>query len=102
MNRLLGEIECALKPLWDVEMRGQGQRAVTHKSGDLLWRDSAKAGWAVCLQEVQDRTGQSIKVRLKGSETAVQSGYYVNVSDDCSRNAELNRLVEALRVAVGR
>jgi len=26
----------------------------------------------------------------------------VNVSDVCSRNSELNRLVEALRVAVGR
>ena len=102
VNRLLGEIECDLKPLWEVEMRGQGQRAVTHKPGDLLWRDSAKAGWAVCLEEVQDRTGQSIKVRPKGAQTAVQSGYYVNVSDVCSRNSELNRLVEELRVAVGR
>jgi hypothetical protein len=102
VNRLLGEIECALKPLWEVEMRGQRQRAVTHKPGDLLWRDSAKAGWAVCLEEVQDRTGQSINVRLKGAQTAVQSGYYVNVSDVCSRNAELNRFVEELRVVVGR
>lgn len=100
VNRLLREIESALKPLWEVEMRGQGERAVIHRPGDLLWRDSAKAGWAVCLDEVQDRTGQSIKVRLKGAETAVQSGYYVNVSDVCSRNSDLSRLVQELRLVV--
>lgn len=101
VTRLLGEIECALKPTWEAEMRGQGQRAITHKPGDLLWRDSTKAGWAVCLEEVQDRTGQSIKVRLKGLETAVQAGYYVNVSEVCGRNSELSRLVEELRHTVG-
>lgn len=80
-------------------MRGQGQRGITHKLGDLLWRE--KVGWAVCLEATRDRTGQSIKVRLKGVEKAVMAGYYVNVSDTCSRNSELGRLVEELRLAVG-
>ena len=96
VNRLVEEIECVLTHVWEVEMQGQRHRAVIHKVGDILWRDSAKAGWAVCLEEIQDRTGQPIKVRLKGTETAVQSGYYVNVSEVCSRNFELKLLLEKL------
>lgn len=91
VNRLLGEIEHALKPAWESEMREQGIRSITHKSGDLLWRD--KVGWAVCLAETQARSGQSIKVRLKGVEKDVMAGYYVNVSDVCNRDPVLGRLV---------
>lgn len=95
MNRLLGELEHALRPVWMSEMCDQVARTITHKQGDLLWRD--KVGWAVCLEEVQDRTGQSIKVRLKGVEKAVMSGYCVNVSEFCSRNSALSSLVADLR-----
>lgn len=98
VNRLLGEVENALRPVWESEMRDQGARAITHKQGDLLWRD--KVGWAVCLEEVQDRTGQSIKVRLKGVETAVMAGFYVNVSDACSRDPVLDRLIGDLRRSI--
>ncbi len=98
VNRLLGEIESALRPVREPEMRDQGARAITHKQGDLLWRD--KVGWAVCLEEVQDRTGQSIKVRLKGVEKAVMAGFYVNVSEVGCRNPELRQLVEQLRRTV--
>ena len=98
VNRLLGELEHALRPVWMSEMYVQGARTITHKQGDLLWRD--KVGWAVCIEEVQDRTGQSIKVRLKGVEKAVMSGYYVNVSEFCSRNSALSSLVADLRRCV--
>jgi hypothetical protein len=98
VNRLLGEIESALRPVWESEMRDQGARAITHKQGDLLWRD--KVGWAVCLEEVQDRAGQAVKVRLKGVEKAVMAGFYVNVSDACSRNSALDRLIGDLRRSV--
>lgn len=98
VNRLLGEIESALRPVWESEMRGQGARAITHKQGDLLWRD--KVGWAVCLEEVQDRAGQPIKVRLKGVEKAVMAGFYVNVSETSSRNAVLAQLLVALKRTV--
>jgi len=98
VNRLLGELEHALRPVWMSEICDQGARTITHKQGDLLWRD--KVGWAVCLEEVQDRTGQSIKVRLKGVEKAVMSGYYVNVSEFCSRNSALSSLVADLRRCV--
>jgi len=95
VTRLLGEIESALRPVWELEMRAQGVRAIHHKLGDLLWRD--KVGWAICLEEAQDRAGQSIKVRLKGVEKAVMAGFYVNVSEVCGRNPLLNGLIEELR-----
>lgn len=98
VSRLLGEIENALQPVWESEVRDQGARAITHKQGDLLWRE--KVGWAVCLEEVQDRTGQSIKVRLKGAEKAVMAGYYVNVSEVCSRDTRLERMIDNLRSTV--
>lgn len=98
VSRLLGEIEHALLPVWESEMRDQGARAITHKQGDLLWRD--KVGWAVCLEETQDRAGQSIKVRLKGVEKAVMASFYVNVSEVCSRHSVLSQLVVDLRRTV--
>lgn len=100
VNRLLGELEHVLRQVWEAEKLDQGARAITHKQGDLLWRD--KVGWAVCLEQTQNRTGQSIKVRLKGVETAVMAGYYVNVAAACYRNPELRQLVEDLRRTVGR
>lgn len=98
VNRLLGEIEYALRQVWESEMRDQGARSITHKQGDLLWRD--RVGWAVCLKEVVDRTGQPIKVRLKGVEKAVMTGFYVNVSEVCSRHAVLSQLLVALQRTV--
>lgn len=94
-NKLLDEIENALRPVWESAMRDQGARAITHKKGDLLWRD--KVGWAVCLEAVQDRAGQPIKVRLKGVEKAVMAGFYANVSEICGRNALLDSLLVELR-----
>ena len=64
----------------------------------LLWRE--KVGWAVCLAETQARTGQSIKVRLRGVEKNVMTGYYVNVSEVCHRYPALGHLIEELRQAV--
>ena len=98
MTRLLGEIEGVLRPVWESEMRGQGERGITHKPGDLLWRE--KVGWAVCLAETQARVGQSVKVRLRGVEKDVMAGYYVNVSEVCIRNPVLGHLIEELRQTV--
>ncbi len=98
VNRLLCEIEGTLQPVWASEMRGQGERGITHKLGDLFWR--AKVGWAVCLAETQARPGQSIKVRLRGVEKIVMTGYYVNVSEVCHRYPALGHLIEELRQAV--
>jgi hypothetical protein len=97
-SRLLDELENALRPAWESEIQGQRARAITHKRGDFLWRHNV--GWAVCLEDVHDNTGQPIKVRLKGIETAVMAGFYVNVSDACGRDPALDRLVQDLRRAV--
>jgi hypothetical protein len=98
VNRLLGELEYALRQVWESEMRDQGARAITHKQGDLLWRD--KVGWAVCLEQIRNQSGQFIKVRLKGVEKNVMAGYYVNVSETCNRDPALDRLVADLRHSV--
>lgn len=79
-------------------MHGQLERGITHKLGDVLWRENV--GWAVCLAETQARAGQSVKVRLRGIEKGVMAGYYVNVSDVCRRNPALGHLIDALRQAV--
>ena len=98
MSRLLCEIERTLLPVWESEMRGQGERGITHRLGDLLWRE--KVGWAVCLAETQARAGQSIKVRLRGVEKNVMPGYYVNVSEVSLRHRSLAHLLEELRRTV--
>ena len=101
VKRLLDEIEHELRQIWAAEMRDQEVRAIIHKQGDLLWRDSAKSGWVVCLKDAQNREG-SIRVRLRGLEKDVSSGYYVNVSEVCSRNSRLSDLVTKLRSSVNR
>jgi hypothetical protein len=98
VNRLLCMIEDSLQPVWESEMRFQEELGITHKLGDLLWRK--KVGWAVCLAETQTRVGQSVRVRLRGVEKNVMPGYYVNVSELASRNAELDHLIHQLRIGV--
>lgn len=98
VTRLLGEIEGVLKTVWESEMRGQLERGITHKLGDLLWRE--KVGWAVCLAETQARVGHSVTVRLRGVEKEVMAGYYVSVSEVCLRNPALGHLIKELRQTV--
>lgn len=98
VNRLLCEVEGALKPVWESEMRDQGERGIIHKRGDLLWRENV--GWAVCLAEARARAGHSVKVRLRGVEKDVMAGYYVNVSEVCLQNPALDHQIEELRQAV--
>jgi hypothetical protein len=98
VTRVLDEIDSELRQVWEVELRKQGERGITHKVGDLLWRE--KIGWAICLEEAASTAGQSKKVRLRGKEKAVMNGYYVNVTEVCSRNPTLGSLIEELRHTV--
>ena len=98
VNRLLGEIEHTLQPVWESELHHQEAHTITHRQGDLLWRDNV--GWAVCLKDTQNRPREPIKVRLKGVERDVMAGFYVNVTEVCSRQPVLSQLVAALRRVV--
>jgi hypothetical protein len=98
VTRLLDEIESALKPVWEAEIHQQEARGITHKAGDLLWRE--KIGWAICLEDAPSKAGLSVRVRLRGSEKAVMNGYYVNVSDLASRDANLSGQIDNLRRTV--
>jgi len=98
VTRLLTDIESFLAPVWDAEMRVQVGRSISHKVGDLLWRE--KVGWAVCLIASDGKPGQPIKVRLRGAEKDVVGGYYVNVSELASRDHKLGDLIHQLRASV--
>ncbi|RSM21860.1 phospholipase D-like domain-containing protein [Aeromonas salmonicida] len=98
VNRLLGEIEHTLRPIWMSEIQAQRANEITHKLGDLLWRDGV--GWAVCLKETQEQAGVWITTRRNGLEKLVMAGFYVNLSEVCSRHPVLNQLVIQLKCAV--
>lgn len=98
VTELLNEIENLLRPLWMTEIGSQIDRTLLHKVGDLLWRENV--GWAVCLAEDGSNSGTPIQVRLRGVNTKVKIGYYVNVSDLASRNSELSNLIAAMRAIV--
>lgn len=98
VTSLLDQIDSELRQVWILELQQQGERGITHKQGDLLWRDNV--GWAICLCETRDRIGQPVKVRLRGVEKNVAAGYYVNVSEVCSRNPAIGSMVEELRRTV--
>lgn len=100
VSRLLHEIEGLLAPIWNAEMHDQTDRSITHKVGDLLWRENV--GWAICLADTEARSGQAIKVRLRGLEKAVMVGYYVNVTELAGRRPDLARLLDQLREAASR
>ena len=100
VSRLLNEIEDLLTPVWNAEMHDQTDRSITQKVGDLLWRENV--GWAICLADTEARSGQAIKVRLRGLEKAVMVGYYVNVTELAGRRPDLARLLDQLREAASR
>ena len=100
VSRLLDDIESLLVPIWNTEMHDQTDRSITHKVGDLLWRENV--GWAICLADTEAKSGQAIKVRLRGLEKVVMVGYYVNVTDLASRRPDLERLLDRLREAASR
>lgn len=100
VSRLLDDIEGLLAPIWNAEMHDQTDRSLTHKVGDLLWRENV--GWAICLADTEARSGEAIKVRLRGLEKAVMVGYYVNVTELAGRHPDLARLLEQLRDAASR
>ena len=95
VSRLLKEIEDVLTPIWIAEMGEQAERSITHEVSDFLWRENW--GWAICLAATEDRNGQLIKVRLRGQETDVMGGYYVNVTELASRHEDLARIIEQIR-----
>lgn len=98
VTQLLNEVEDALGLIWEGELLRQGELGITHKVGDLLWRD--KVGWAVCLAEAQARTGQAVHVRLRGIDKDVAFGFYVNVSNLAAQAPQIGDLIARLRLEV--
>jgi len=95
VTRLLGEIEERLRPTWAEGSKAQTERRITHKVGDLLWRDNV--GWAVCLEENHLENNLPTHVRLKGQKKNVMAGYYVNVTDVAGQHPDLQQRLADLR-----
>lgn len=94
VTRLLTEIENILVPVWKACLQDQAVRSIGHRIGDFLWRENV--GWAICVVASDGKSGQSIKVRLRGVDTDVMVGFYVNVSELCQQNSVLGKLIEEL------
>lgn len=95
VSRVLGQLEDNLQSLWAEAAKAQTDRQITHKVGDLLWRENV--GWAVCLEDNALENNLPTRVRLKGQEVKVGGGYYVNVTDLALRHAELQQCLNELR-----
>lgn len=102
VTRILGEIEERLRPLWAEGARVQTERRITHKVGDLLWRENVDlaVGWAVCLEDNPLENNQATQVRLRGQEKKVVAGYYVNVIDLAGQHPELQQLLTDLQTGI--
>ena len=96
-SKLLDCIELEIRPVWEQEARAQMERSITHHVGDWLWR--ANVGWAICLADASGR--DALRVRLRGAETKVGAGFYVNVSELATRDHRLSeRLIELRKLLV--
>lgn len=95
VTKLLADLEARLRPVWADEARAQTERRITHRAGDLLWRDNV--GWAICLEDNALENNIPTRVRLKGQEKNVVAGFYVNVSDLALRDSNLRKLRDQLR-----
>lgn len=95
VTKLLGDLESRLLPIWADMAKAQTERLITHRTGDLLWRDNV--GWAVCLEDNALENKIATRVRLKGLEKNVVAGFYVNVSELAARDSDLNQQLAELR-----
>jgi len=97
-TKILNDLEEDLRPIWKEEVRRQNDNAITHRVGDLLWRDSV--GWAVCLRETQNVANQPIPVRLRGVEKKIMPGFYVNATELALRDQHLLEAIGQLSKSV--
>ena len=95
LSFLLDRIEAEIRTRWVAEVAGQADRLITHRAGDLLWRDNV--GWAVCLEDIPLQANVPIPVRLDGEAKRVAPRYYVNVTEWSTREGELAFLMDRLR-----
>lgn len=98
VTKLLHEVETRLRPIWSDEARAQTLQPITHRTGDLLWRDNV--GWAVCLEENALENRVATRVRLAGHEAKVQAGFYVNVSQLAVGDGDLRQQLDQIRARV--
>ena len=88
----LEKLESELEPYWNSHLEAGSGSAVPVQCGDLLWRRGL--GWAFGIgpSPVADRDA----VRLRGNDTHVMKGYYLNVSLLARRVSSFNMLIDGV------
>ena len=82
-------VESALEPYWNSHLEAGSGNPVHVQYGDLLWRRGF--GWAFGIgpSPAADRDA----VRLRGNETQVMKGFYLNVSQLVKSEPQLKKLI---------
>ena len=102
LRRYAPEIVLALEALenevclsWQAESIDGMVKPTAVREGDLLWRQNV--GWAFGLgpSECPDR----VSIRLKGKDSAVMKGYYLNVSLLGESNSQVSQQIQRVYAA---
>lgn len=88
----LERLESELEPYWNSHLEAGSGSPVPVQFGDLLWRRGI--GWAFGIgpSPAADRDA----VRLRGNDTQVMKGYYLNASQLAKRMPSINKLIEGV------
>lgn len=92
----LEALEIEVSQAWQAEaLKGMVEPSTVHE-GDLLWRPNV--GWAFGLgpSEYPER----VSVRLKGKDTEVMKGFYLNVSRLGESNSRISQLIQRIDLAL--
>lgn len=80
---------------WQEESIGGMVKPVAVREGDLLWRQGV--GWAFGLGPSEHP--ERVLIRLKGKDSAVMKGYYLNVSKLGESNLVVSQLIQRVYTA---
>lgn len=85
----LEALEKEVKTSWLKVEQGGMVKPEPVKAGDLLWRPNV--GWAFGIGSGSHP--DSVSVRLRGNDTEVMQGFYLNVSQMAARNPQIDDLI---------
>lgn len=86
----LENLEADLEPYWNSHLGAGSGSPVPFQSGDFLWRRGI--GWAFVIGP--SPAADQVTVRLRGNETQVMKGFYLNVSELARREPRFAKLIK--------
>ena len=86
----LEDLESKLEPYWNAHLGVGTSSHAPFLEGDLLWRRGV--GWAFVIGS--SPTADQVAVRLRGNETHVMKGFYLNVSELARHEPRFAKLIK--------